>query len=75
MSNEIQKIFRENSRLGIPVIIHEECLHGQAAVDGASFPQPIALGATFNARIYCSNFYGQLHTLRQYLYCGQFLQT
>jgi beta-glucosidase len=48
LTNAIQKFFLENSRLGIPVIFHEECLHGHAAVDGTSFPQPIALGATFN---------------------------
>jgi beta-glucosidase len=48
LTNAIQKFFLENSRLGIPVIFHEECLHGHAAVDGTSFPQPIALAATFN---------------------------
>jgi beta-glucosidase len=48
LTNAIQKFFVENSRLGIPVMFHEECLHGHAAVDGTSFPQPIALGATFN---------------------------
>jgi beta-glucosidase len=48
LTNEIQKFFLENSRLGIPVMFHEECLHGHAAPGGTSFPQPIALGATFN---------------------------
>ncbi len=48
LTNSIQKFFLENSRLGIPVLFHEECLHGQAAIDGTSFPQPIGLGATFN---------------------------
>jgi beta-glucosidase len=48
LTNAIQKFFIENSRLGIPVIFHEECLHGHAAPDGTSFQQPIALGATFN---------------------------
>ena len=51
LTNAIQKFFLENSRLGIPVIFHEECLHGHAAVDGTSFPQPIALGATFNPEL------------------------
>jgi beta-glucosidase len=51
LTNAIQKFFVENSRLGIPVIFHEECLHGHAAVDGTSFPQPIGLGATFNPRL------------------------
>lgn len=48
LTNAIQKFFMENSRLGIPVMFHEECLHGQAAIDGTSFPQPIGLAATFN---------------------------
>ncbi|MBS1793193.1 MAG: glycoside hydrolase family 3 C-terminal domain-containing protein [Acidobacteria bacterium] len=51
LTNAIQKFFIEQSRLGIPVIFHEECLHGQAAADGTSFPQPIALGATFNPEL------------------------
>ncbi len=51
LTNAIQKFFLENSRLGIPVMFHEECLHGHAAVDGTSFPQPIALGATFDPEL------------------------
>jgi beta-glucosidase len=38
----------ENSRLSIPVVFHEECLHGQAARGATHFCQPIGLGATFN---------------------------
>ncbi|HZL12925.1 MAG TPA: glycoside hydrolase family 3 N-terminal domain-containing protein, partial [Verrucomicrobiae bacterium] len=48
LTNAIQKFFIEHSRLGIPVIFHEECLHGHAAIGATSFPQPIGLGATFN---------------------------
>ena len=48
LTNAIQKFFLQNSRLGIPVMFHEECLHGHAAIGGTSFPQPIGLGATFN---------------------------
>jgi beta-glucosidase len=51
LTNAIQKFFLENSRLGIPVIFHEECLHGHAAIAGTSFPQPIGLGATFNPEL------------------------
>jgi beta-glucosidase len=50
-TNAIQKFFIEHSRLGIPVVFHEECLHGHAAVDGTSFPQPIALASTFNPEL------------------------
>jgi beta-glucosidase len=56
LTNAIQKFFVENSRLGIPVIFHEECLHGHAAIDGTSFPQPIALAGTFNSELVESLF-------------------
>jgi len=48
LTNAIQRFFIENSRLGIPVVFHEECLHGHAAIDSTHFPQPIGLGATFD---------------------------
>ena len=51
LTNAIQKFFMENSRLGIPVIFHEECLHGHAAIGATSFPQPIALGGTFDPQL------------------------
>jgi beta-glucosidase len=51
LTNAIQKFFIENSRLGIPVMFHEECLHGHAGADSTSFPQPIGLGATFNPEL------------------------
>lgn len=46
--NTMQRWFIENTRLGIPVLFHDECLHGHVAVGATSFPQPIGLGATFN---------------------------
>jgi beta-glucosidase len=48
LTNAIQKFFVEQSRLGIPVFFHEECLHGHAAIDATSFSQPIGLASTFN---------------------------
>ena len=56
LTNAIQKFFIENSRLGIPVVFHEECLHGHAAVGGTSLPQPIALAATFDPALVESLF-------------------
>jgi beta-glucosidase len=50
LTNAIQKFFIENSRLGLLVFFHEECLRGHAAVDATSFSQPIGLAATFNPR-------------------------
>ena len=48
LTNAIQRFFLERTRLGIPVIFHEECLHGHAAREATHFPQPIGLGATFD---------------------------
>lgn len=51
LTNAIQRFFIEHSRLGIPVVFHEECLHGHAAPGATSFPQPIGLAATWNPRL------------------------
>jgi len=50
-TNTIQKWARENTRLGIPVLFHEECLHGHAANKGTSFPQAIAMASTWDPGI------------------------
>ena len=47
-TNTVQKWLRENTRLGIPVIFQEECLHGEAAPGGTSYPQAIALASTWD---------------------------
>jgi len=47
-TNTMQKWMRENTRLGIPVLFHEECLHGHAALNGTSFPQALALASTWD---------------------------
>ncbi|XLS30079.1 glycoside hydrolase family 3 N-terminal domain-containing protein [Flavobacteriaceae bacterium M23B6Z8] len=51
LANMIQRFFIEETRLGIPVIFHEECLHGLVAKDATSFPHPIALASMFNAEL------------------------
>lgn len=51
LTNTIQRFFVENTRLGIPVLFHNECLHGLVARDATSFPQPIALASTFNPEL------------------------
>lgn len=48
LANAIQQFLIEETRLGIPVIFHEECLHGLAARDATSYPQPIGLASSFN---------------------------
>lgn len=46
--NEIQKLAVEKTRLHIPVIIHDEALHGLIGNDATSFPQAIGLAATWD---------------------------
>lgn len=47
-TNTVQKWIIENTRLGIPVMFHEEALHGLATTKATSFPQAIALASTWN---------------------------
>ncbi|HEX4378729.1 MAG TPA: glycoside hydrolase family 3 protein, partial [Candidatus Acidoferrum sp.] len=47
-TNSIQKWMKENTRLGIPVLFHDECLHGHVAPKGTSYPQAIALASTWD---------------------------
>jgi len=44
-----QRRLREGTRLGIPALVHEECLTGLAAWQAATFPTPLAWGASFDA--------------------------
>ena len=46
--NAAQRWARENTRLGIPILFHEESLHGLAARDATSFPQAIGLASTWD---------------------------
>ena len=48
LTNSIQKWVKENTRLGIPVMFHEECLHGHAAPKGTAFPAAIGLASTWD---------------------------
>jgi beta-glucosidase len=48
LANILQKFFIEKTRLGIPAIFHEECLHGLAGKEATSYPQPIGLAETFD---------------------------
>ena len=46
--NRIQHFFLEKTRLGIPVMFHEESLHGNQAIGATSFPSHLALGCTWD---------------------------
>ena len=48
LANRIQHIALEETRLGIPIMIHDEGLHGLCGNGSTSFPQSIALSATWD---------------------------
>src|SRR5512132_280650 len=47
-ANAVQKWLIENTRLGIPAILHDEILHGHMAQGSTSFPQPISLASSWD---------------------------
>lgn len=49
--NAAQRWAVERSRLGIPLFMHEEALHGYVAPGATSFPQSIALASTWNPQL------------------------
>jgi len=44
----LQKFMKEKTRLGIPVIVTTEALHGSVQDNSTIFPQALAQGSTFN---------------------------
>lgn len=44
----MQRRLVTQTRLGIPALVHEECLTGLAAWGAATYPTPLAWGATFD---------------------------
>lgn len=49
--NAVQRHLVEETRLGIPALMHEEGLHGFQARDATVFPQAIALAATWDPEL------------------------
>ena len=49
--NAIQRHAARNTRLGIPVLFHEEGLHGYAARGATHFPQSIALASSWDPQL------------------------
>ncbi|MBT2292964.1 glycoside hydrolase family 3 C-terminal domain-containing protein [Paenibacillus albidus] len=47
-ANKIQRYMLEHTRLGIPVLLSEECPHGHQALDGTLLPVNLAAGSTWN---------------------------
>src|SRR5581483_2316021 len=50
-ANAVQKWLKENTRLGIPAMFHEEILHGVMAVGGTNFPTPISLSSSWDPEL------------------------
>ena len=48
LANAIQRYLVEETRLGIPAIVHEESTAGLCARDATQFPQAIGLAASWN---------------------------
>jgi beta-glucosidase len=46
-----QRRLTQETRLGIPALVHEECLTGLAAWKAATFPTPLAWGASFDPEL------------------------
>jgi beta-glucosidase len=51
LSNDIQRYLVEETRLGVPAIIHEESLHGLLARDAPSFQQSIGAAAAWDPEL------------------------
>jgi beta-glucosidase len=49
--NSIQQFLREHTRLGIPAMIHEECLAGYESQQATMFPQIIGVAATWEPEL------------------------
>lgn len=50
-TNELQRLLREETRLGIPAIPHEECLSGYMGPNGTTFPQTMGLASTWSPEL------------------------
>jgi beta-glucosidase len=49
--NGLQKFLVENTRLGIPALVHEECLNGFMAKNATIFPQIIGMASTWEPEL------------------------
>lgn len=50
-ANQVQRYVLEHTRLGIPVLLTEECPHGHQALDGTLLPVNLGVGATWNPEL------------------------
>lgn len=50
-NNEIQQYLTKKTRLGIPAILHEECLSGLMTKGGTTYPQSIGMACTWEPEL------------------------
>lgn len=50
-ANQLQRFLRDETRLGIPALIHEECCSGYMGRDATCFPQAIGVASTFQPEL------------------------
>lgn len=50
-ANQVQKFLLTETRLGIPALIHEECLSGLMVAGGTTYPQSIGMASTFEPEL------------------------
>ncbi len=48
VANRLQRYFVERTRLGIPILVTEEALHGLVGQGATNYPTPLALSSTFD---------------------------
>ncbi len=51
LANRVQRYFVEHTRLGIPVLITDEALHGVVTQSATNYPTPLALSSTFDTAL------------------------
>ncbi len=62
-ANAVQKWVIENTRLQIPVVFHDEILHGNMASGSTVFPTPLALASSWDTHLISRVFtVGALHS-------------
>ncbi|MBT2658556.1 glycoside hydrolase family 3 C-terminal domain-containing protein [Bacillus sp. ISL-18] len=52
VANLIQQYVKEHTRLGIPVLLSEECSHGHQGLDSMITPVNLGIGATWNPELH-----------------------
>lgn len=51
LANRVQRHFVERTRLGIPILIVDEALHGVVTRGATNYPTPLALASTFDTAL------------------------